>query len=95
MTAYFTQGQAIDDHPTLRRIAVEAGLEPESVDEVLGSDRFADEVRADVAQAQAFGANGVPFTVVDRRYGLSGAQPVELFEQALRRAWDDRQAESA
>ncbi len=95
MTAYFTLGQAVDDHPTLRRIAVEAGLEPESVDEVLASDRFADDVRADVAQAQAFGATGVPFTVVDRRYGLSGAQPVELFEQALRRAWDDRQVEPA
>jgi predicted DsbA family dithiol-disulfide isomerase len=93
MSAYFTQGLAIDDHPTLRRIAVTAGLDPADVDEVLGSDRFADEVRADVAQAQAFGANGVPFTVVDRRYGLSGAQPVELFEQALRRAWDERQAE--
>jgi predicted DsbA family dithiol-disulfide isomerase len=95
MAAYFTQGQAVDDHATLRRIAADAGLDPEQVEAVLGSDRFADDVRADVEQARAFGANGVPFTVVDRRYGLSGAQPVELFEQALRRAWDERQAEPA
>jgi predicted DsbA family dithiol-disulfide isomerase len=95
MTAYFTQGQAVDDPAALRRIASEAGLDAQAVDDVLASDRFAEDVRADVAQAQAFGANGVPFTVVDRRYALSGAQPVELFEQALRRAWEERQAQPA
>jgi predicted DsbA family dithiol-disulfide isomerase len=92
MTAYFTEGLAIDDPSTLRRLATEVGLDPSRVDEVLAGQEFADEVRADVAQAQAYGANGVPFTVVDGRYGVSGAQPTELFEQALRRAWDDRTA---
>ena len=45
---------------------------------------------ADQAQAQAYGANGVPFTVVDQKYGVSGAQPVEVFAEALRRAAADR-----
>jgi predicted DsbA family dithiol-disulfide isomerase len=80
----------LDDPATLAELAVEAGLPRERVEAVLAGDEYADEVAADVAQAQAFGANGVPFTVVDRRYGLSGAQPVELFRQALDRAWAER-----
>ena len=67
------------------------GLDRARVEAVLASDEYADEVRRDVAQAHAYGANGVPFVVVDGRYGVSGAQPVELFDQALRRAWADRE----
>jgi predicted DsbA family dithiol-disulfide isomerase len=47
-------------------------------------------VAADQAQAQAYGANGVPFFVIDEKYGVSGAQPVEVFREALRRANADR-----
>jgi predicted DsbA family dithiol-disulfide isomerase len=90
MAAYFTEGQPVDDHATLQRLADEAGLDAGRVAEVLRSDEFEADVRADVARAQAYGANGVPFTVVDGRYGVSGAQPVEVFDQALRRAWADR-----
>jgi predicted DsbA family dithiol-disulfide isomerase len=68
---------------------VETGLDPARVDEVLGSDEYADAVEADVAQARAYGSTGVPFYVVDERYGLSGAQPVEVFAQLLERAWAD------
>ena len=50
-----------------------------------------DEVAADVAQATAYGATGVPFFVVDRRYGVSGAQPSEVFAQLLERAWSESQ----
>ena len=62
-----------------------------AVDEVLGSDEYADEVRADAEQAQAYGATGVPFFVVDRKYGVSGAQPTEVFAQVLERAWSESQ----
>ena len=48
-------------------------------------------VRADVAEAQRLGIRGVPFFVLDDRYGISGAQPTELFAQALQQAWSERQ----
>jgi predicted DsbA family dithiol-disulfide isomerase len=66
---------------------VDAGLDPARVDQVLASDEFREAVEADVAQALAFGAGGVPFFVVDRKYGVSGAQPTEVFTQVLDQAW--------
>ena len=57
---------------------------------MLESGEHADAVRTDQGEAHALGATGVPFTVVDRRYGVSGAQPVEVFTAALERAWADR-----
>jgi predicted DsbA family dithiol-disulfide isomerase len=66
------------------------GLPSQRVREVLASQEFAPDVEADQREAGALGANGVPFFVIDRRYGISGAQPTELFEQALRQAWDER-----
>jgi predicted DsbA family dithiol-disulfide isomerase len=51
---------------------------------------YADEVRADEREAAQLGANGVPFFVLDRKYGVSGAQPAEVFTQALSQAWGAR-----
>ena len=76
------------DHAVLEEVAVGAGLDAERVRAVLTSQEFAEAVAADVAQARAYGASGVPFFVLDRKFGVSGAQPVEVFEQALRQAWD-------
>ena len=90
LRAYFTEGQAIGDPAVLAAVAEEVGLPADRVREVLASQEFADDVAADQAEATALGANGVPFFVIDRRYGISGAQPAELFEQALRQAWDER-----
>jgi predicted DsbA family dithiol-disulfide isomerase len=70
-------------------VAVETGLDPVRVDQVLASDEYADAVAVDIAKARAYGAGGVPFYVVDERYGLSGAQPTEVFAQLLDRAWAD------
>jgi predicted DsbA family dithiol-disulfide isomerase len=89
MAAYFTRGESMGDHDVLRKAAVDAGLDPARVDEVLGSDEYANAVQADVDQARAFGANGVPFYVVDRKYGISGAQAREVFSQVLERAWEE------
>jgi predicted DsbA family dithiol-disulfide isomerase len=66
-----------------------AGLDPDEARVVLAGDRYADAVRADEAQARAYGISGVPFFVVDGRYGISGAQPAEAFSQVLERAWAD------
>ena len=89
LAAYFTRGESMGDHDVLRKAAVDVGLDPARVDEVLGSSEYADTVQADIDQARAFGASGVPFYVVDRKYGISGAQPTEVFAQVLERAWEE------
>ena len=87
--ANFVQARNLADHGVLRDLATGAGLPADRVDEVLASEEFAADVRADVDQARAYGATGVPFFVVDQKYGVSGAQPTELFAQLLERAWSD------
>jgi predicted DsbA family dithiol-disulfide isomerase len=89
LQAYFTEARNVADHAVLREVAVAAGLDAARVDEVLAGTAYTDEVWADMEQAQAYGASGVPFFVVDQRYGVSGAQPVEVFTQVLERAWSD------
>ena len=90
LKAYFTDGLPVGDHTTLTELATEVGLPGERVREVLAGTAYTDDVAADQAQALAYGANGVPFFVIDERYGVSGAQPVEVFAEALRRANADR-----
>jgi predicted DsbA family dithiol-disulfide isomerase len=85
--AYFIEAQNVADHETLTRIAAEVGLDEIAVKSVLTSDEYADEVEADIRQAAAYGATGVPFFVIDGRYGISGAQPADTFRQTLDRAW--------
>jgi predicted DsbA family dithiol-disulfide isomerase len=85
--AYFTEQDSIFDHDSLTRLAVEAGLDRGAVTQVLDSDQYADHVDTDRAMAQALGANGVPLFVIDRRYGISGAQPAETITGVLERAW--------
>jgi predicted DsbA family dithiol-disulfide isomerase len=87
LAAYFLRGESMGDHAVLRDVALSVGLPAERVDAVLGSDEYADAVAADIAQARAYGANGVPFFVVDATYGVSGAQPTEVFGQLLDQAW--------
>jgi predicted DsbA family dithiol-disulfide isomerase len=87
LAAYLTDGERIGDPATLARLGAEAGLDEAEAAEVLGSDRYADEVRADERQAHAYGISGVPFFVVDRKYGVSGAQPAEALLEVLETAW--------
>jgi predicted DsbA family dithiol-disulfide isomerase len=89
LSAYFVETENVADHDTLSRIATGVGLDADRVAGVLGSDEFADAVEADIRQAAAFGATGVPFFVIDRKYGVSGAQPTEVFTQVRERAWAD------
>jgi predicted DsbA family dithiol-disulfide isomerase len=85
--AYFTDQESIFDHASLIRLAAAAGLDPAEAGAVLNSGQYADAVTADERTAQALGANGVPFFVIDRRYGISGAQPAAVMAQALDQAW--------
>jgi predicted DsbA family dithiol-disulfide isomerase len=89
LAAYFTRGESMGDHDVLRKAAAEVGLDPARVDAVLSGTEYLDAVQADIDQARAFGASGVPFYVVDRKFGISGAQPTEVFTQVLERAWAD------
>jgi len=86
LKAYFTDGLPVGDHATLTELATEVGLPADRVREVLAGTTYTEEVAADQAQAVAYGANGVPFFVIDEKYGVSGAQPVEVFKEALSRA---------
>lgn len=90
LAAYFTRGESLGEHDVLRAAATAAGLDPTRVDEVIASTEYRDEVTADVEQARAYGAGGVPFFVLDGRFGISGAQPTETFVQALDQAWSSR-----
>jgi predicted DsbA family dithiol-disulfide isomerase len=90
--AYFTEQGSIFDHEALTRLAVDAGLDPAEVADVLNSDRYDDDVTADEMTAQALGATGVPFFVIDRKFGISGAQPAEAITAALNQAWASAQA---
>ncbi|MER7688511.1 DsbA family oxidoreductase [Streptomyces sp. NPDC097610] len=80
-----------NDDERLVELAVAAGLDADASREVLADPKaYADEVRADEREAAELGANGVPFFVLDRKYGVSGAQPAEVFAQALTQAWGER-----
>lgn len=85
--AHFTEQRSIFEHGSLTTLAVEAGLDADEVTRVLASDAYADDVKADDEQARECGATGVPFFVIDDRIGVSGAQPSEVFADALSRAW--------
>jgi predicted DsbA family dithiol-disulfide isomerase len=84
--AHFTEERSVFDTASLTEIAVAAGLDRAEVERVLAGQDFTADVVADEAQARAYGANGVPFFVIDRRYGISGAQPAEVIADVLQRA---------
>ncbi|PWJ47470.1 Predicted dithiol-disulfide isomerase, DsbA family [Quadrisphaera granulorum] len=90
MKAHFTDGEAVGDRSVLVRLAAEAGLDADAVGEALKEDRYLGEVRADEAEARALGITGVPFFVIDRKYGVSGAQSPEVLRGALEQAWSER-----
>lgn len=87
--AYLIDGESIGDRDTLVRVAAEAGLDPEAARATLESDAYAREVRADERRAAALGISGVPFFVIDEKYGISGAQPADVILDALEQAWDE------
>ncbi|GGY01399.1 DsbA family oxidoreductase [Streptomyces anandii] len=92
-TANFAEERSVftEGDERLAELAVAAGLDADAVRAVLADPgAYADEVRADEREAAQLGATGVPFFVLDRAYGVSGAQPAEVFARALAQAWGDR-----
>jgi predicted DsbA family dithiol-disulfide isomerase len=90
LSAYLGEGEPVGDRATLARLAAEAGLDRDDAAAVLGGDAYADAVRADEADGRALGISGVPFFVIERTYGVSGAQSPDVLVSALDRAWADR-----
>jgi predicted DsbA family dithiol-disulfide isomerase len=86
-SAHFEHGADLGDDETLVRLVSEAGVDADAARSALDAGDFADEVRADEAEARAIGVNGVPFFVVDRRVAVSGAQPADVFTQLLETGW--------
>ncbi len=93
--AMFEQGIAVGSVDELVAIGSAAGLDAMQVREALESEAWDERVEADIAQARALGIQGVPFFVLDGRYGVSGAQPVEAFAQVLDQVWNSQERESA
>ena len=84
LAAYHTDAQDPSDHAVLLRCAQAAGLDAARAHEVLASATYADEVRAGERHWQQLGIQGVPAVIVNDRHLISGGQPPEVFEQALR-----------
>lgn len=86
LRAYFTEGRHLGYVDELADLAADVGLDREGVRSALSDGTFADAVAADIAQAHAYGIRGVPFYVIDARYGVSGAQDPDVFADVLRQA---------
>lgn len=84
--AYFTNGVDMSDLNALQEIGATIGLDPVELKNILHSDAFAYEISQDVQEAQNIGVRGVPFFVIDRKYAISGAQPIEVFVESLSKA---------
>ena len=81
--AYFTEQRSIFDTESLVSLAVEEGLDRTEVREALEGSRYVDAVARDLNEARVLGVTGVPFFVIDGRYGVSGAQAPDVFSRAL------------
>ena len=90
--AYFTEGKNMDDDAVLIRMGAELGLDTIALQSALESGTYADEVRADILEAEEIGVRGVPFFVFDRKYAVSGAQDSKVFLQTLEKAQEDRRS---
>jgi predicted DsbA family dithiol-disulfide isomerase len=82
--AYFTEGEHIGTHEVLVRVASEVGLSPARAREILSSDTYAVEVRAQERFYMEHGIHAVPAVIINDRHLISGGQPVEVFESALK-----------
>jgi predicted DsbA family dithiol-disulfide isomerase len=84
LRAYFTDGEDVSAHDTLARLAGEAGLDTQRAQQILASDTYADDVRTQEQFFQSRGIHSVPATIINGQHLISGGQPPEAFEQALR-----------
>ncbi len=90
LSAYFTESKNVGDQETLLTIAEAAGIDRESALNVLNDEKeFSNDVRIDQAIAGQYGIRGVPYFIINQKYAISGAQPMESFVGALQKVWDE------
>jgi predicted DsbA family dithiol-disulfide isomerase len=89
--AYWSEVRDIFTPDALVELATEIGLDPDGTRAVLSDRRYRAQVVDDMDEAQQLGATGVPFIVIDRRYGIAGAQPLDVMLQTIERAWQESQ----
>ena len=87
LKAYFTDGLNVDDTDTLIQLGKEVGVPEEKIKPMLESNQYEEAVDQDIYESRQIGVRGVPFFVLDRKFGISGAQPDEVFDQTLEKAW--------
>ncbi|EUJ48117.1 DsbA family oxidoreductase [Paenilisteria rocourtiae] len=87
--SYFTESKNLSDHETLATIAEANGLDKTETLEMLASDAFATNVRDDEQTGASLGIQGVPFFVINEKYGVSGAQPATSFTEVLNKVWKE------
>ena len=92
--AYFTEGKNVGDTDTLIQSGTEIGLDKKEVTEMLNGNTYEAEFFRDIDMARSLGINGVPFFIVNNKYGISGAQPAEIFLSGLKQAWTEYEAEN-
>jgi predicted DsbA family dithiol-disulfide isomerase len=92
LKAYFVEGRHVGRAEDLAGLAQEIGLDREDALRSLDAGEYRDDVQADIDQARAYGINGVPFFVIDGKYGVSGAQAPETFTQVLNKVADEQVA---
>lgn len=92
--AYFVEGKDLGNPEVLKQTAIDVGLTDAEVEKALSDSKYAEQVKSEINEAATLGISGVPFFVFDRKYGVSGAQPVEAFLQTLEAAhkeWKEKQ----
>ncbi|MEQ8524095.1 DsbA family oxidoreductase [Gracilimonas sp.] len=90
LSAYFIEGKHVGDIDTLVEIASDAGLDRNRAKQVLENNTYSNQVVTDVEEAHRIGVQGVPFFYINEKYGLSGAQPVEVFVEALKKISEEK-----
>lgn len=94
LSAYFEKGLNVSDTEVLKAVMEDLGINKDEVEKVLNSDQYASAVRDDVALSQKYGIQGVPFFLINQKYGVSGAQPVESFVDALSQIREEEVSET-
>ncbi|WP_456503988.1 DsbA family oxidoreductase [Arthrobacter sp. UYCu723] len=89
LSDHFEHGKDIGNEEYLTSLGLDLGIDAGELTELFSTDKYADDVRLDFEEGRALGINGVPFFVIDRTFGLSGAQPAETFTAALEQAWQE------
>ncbi|WP_026906078.1 DsbA family oxidoreductase [Paucisalibacillus globulus] len=87
--AHFTEGEVLSETETIVRLSGEVGLNGAEVMKIMESKEYTDQMSQDLSEARSVGVQGVPFFVFVDKYAVSGAQPVEVFQQVLNQVWEE------